>query len=695
MDMKRSAAAVAAVFTVLTAGGLPAAADAGISYTDTAWSTQAPAPDAYTAVDRRGGYQLADGLLSDPQDICTDEDGRLYIADTGNDRIVITDPSMSPLQIVTQVTVGGTADRLNAPRGVYVSGGYLYVADTGNGRVLKMSLSGEAETVYERPERSEFSTEFFSPAKVAVDRDGTVFVLCQGVYQGCLLYEAGGAFQGFFGSAQVQPSWQVVLDKVWKRLLSRKQRSGMADYVPVEYDGLVADGEGLIYVCSRNTDSGREQIRKLNYLGSDIFPVKDSLGEKTAVYYEQNSIVTTFTDVAVSDSGILYALDDTRGRVYAFDGEGRQLFVFGGTGEMMGTFQKASSLAVSGDTVYVLDSQNGTVSAFLPTEYGAMLIRATACFAEGRFEETRALWQELLSRNSNLELAYRGMGETLLQSGRYREAMRYFRLGSDPARESVAFARYRARWIRERPVVVSLGVLVLIVLSLVLTRKSFWRRRRAARAARAQKQYGPVGGTFRNVGQVLCHPVVTMTELKYQRYHSRLLVIGVAVWWFLVRIGVHEWTAFRFTGTEEDLNVFLELLLSVVPFFLFCLSNWACCSLLDGEGRFGEICTFTAMAMVPYLLFQTLGIPLSGLLSLAEEDLYRAFLLAGTLWSVFLLLQAVRICQQYALAKTVVLIVLSLFGIVVILFLLLLVVALVQQMYSFGVTLYSELSYRG
>ena len=116
---------------------------------------------------------------------------------------------------------------------------------------------------------------------------------------------------------------------------------------------------------------------------------------------------------------------------------------------------------------------------------------------------------------------------------------------------------------------------------------------------------------------------------------------------------------------------------------------------MDGEGRFGEICTFTAMAMVPYLLFQTLGIPLSGLLSLAEEDLYRAFLLAGTLWSAFLLLQAVRICQQYALAKTVVLIVLSLFGIVVILFLLLLVVALVQQMYSFGVTLYSELSYRG
>ncbi|MBQ8751536.1 MAG: YIP1 family protein, partial [Clostridia bacterium] len=364
-------------------------------------------------------------------------------------------------------------------------------------------------------------------------------------------------------------------------------------------------------------------------------------------------------------------------------------------GEMEGAFKQISSLVVYVNTVYVLDQQLGTVTAFTPTEYGRLILQAMENYSEGRFAQAQETWKTLLERNANLELAYSGMGEALLKSGEYREAMTYFRQGNNPERESVAFSKYRAQLIRDNPVAVSVVLLVLLAGVLFLSRRAFWVKRRQRAKLAAEKQRSYVGDMLYVCSQTLSHPVTTLTERKYKRYRSWPLVGGILLWWFLVGVLSHELTGFRFSGGNEDLNIFLELLFSVIPFALFCVSNWACCSILDGEGRFDEICTFTALGMLPNLLIQTLAIPLSNVLCLTEQDFYNWFLLFGVLWSAFLLFQAIRITQQYSTGKTILMILLSLAGIVIILFLLLLVVALVQQIYSFVMTLVSELSYKG
>ncbi|MDD4857828.1 MAG: NHL repeat-containing protein [Candidatus Krumholzibacteria bacterium] len=77
----------------------------------------------------------------EPQSLTGDKDGNLYVADTGNDRIVhlryVGD------EIVWVGEMHGLADSpLRSPSGVCLSGGSLYVADTGNDRIVVLSESG-------------------------------------------------------------------------------------------------------------------------------------------------------------------------------------------------------------------------------------------------------------------------------------------------------------------------------------------------------------------------------------------------------------------------------------------------------------------------------------------------------------------------------------------------------------------------
>ena len=74
--------------------------------------------------------------FDNPTRMALDEMGNIFVADTGNHRILVLDRD---LQIVGQIGTGRRGDtkgRLNSPKGVTVRGGYVWVSDTGNDRVL-------------------------------------------------------------------------------------------------------------------------------------------------------------------------------------------------------------------------------------------------------------------------------------------------------------------------------------------------------------------------------------------------------------------------------------------------------------------------------------------------------------------------------------------------------------------------------
>jgi large repetitive protein len=83
--------------------------------------------------------------LSKPEGLAFDSTGNLYIADTGNNRVVeITSAGVQ--KTVLSGTVSGAA--LKAPKAVAVDASFdLFVADSGNNRVLEISPQGAASTV--------------------------------------------------------------------------------------------------------------------------------------------------------------------------------------------------------------------------------------------------------------------------------------------------------------------------------------------------------------------------------------------------------------------------------------------------------------------------------------------------------------------------------------------------------------------
>lgn len=122
-----------------------------------------------SAFDFSGGPGAAEGRLSAAQGLATDRLGRVYVADTGNDRVQVLDPS-GAFDHVLGVGV------LSRPRGVAVGfDGTVYVSDAGHSRVLAFDpISRAVSGTIGAP--GMLDGQFVDPAGIAVDDLGRVVV---------------------------------------------------------------------------------------------------------------------------------------------------------------------------------------------------------------------------------------------------------------------------------------------------------------------------------------------------------------------------------------------------------------------------------------------------------------------------------------------------------------------------------------
>lgn len=106
------------------------------------------------------------GELAAPRGVAVDLDHRVYVADSGNDRIAVFSSAGNWVRNIDDAGLSG-------PHGVAAAGDRLLVADTGNRRVVLMSKTGEvvAELTTAGDGRA-----LRRPVGVAADRDGNVLV---------------------------------------------------------------------------------------------------------------------------------------------------------------------------------------------------------------------------------------------------------------------------------------------------------------------------------------------------------------------------------------------------------------------------------------------------------------------------------------------------------------------------------------
>ena len=131
--------------------------------------------------------------LSSPEDLFIDEDNMLYIADTGNRRVIKYD--------INSGQVAGILENgeFTGPRGVYVTeNGDIYVADTGAKAVLIFDKDFNLLNKLTRPDAPIFADTNYEPKRVAVDGGGNVYLIGEGVYNGVIQLARTGEFLGYF-----------------------------------------------------------------------------------------------------------------------------------------------------------------------------------------------------------------------------------------------------------------------------------------------------------------------------------------------------------------------------------------------------------------------------------------------------------------------------------------------------------------
>lgn len=176
-----------------------------------------------------GGFGLAFGdrseeredSLDEPYDVAPGGFANIYVSDQNNDRIAEFDAYKSFKGTVFP-KAGDRSTRLSRPRGVVVDGeNHLWVVDGRGDRVLKLSSTGDK--MLEIGGFGWSQQQVKNPTQIGVDIDGKVYVVDR-------------------GNKRVQ-----VFDRFGAHLLSI--RDHLKDPV-----GVAIDPDGLVYICDESTN---------------------------------------------------------------------------------------------------------------------------------------------------------------------------------------------------------------------------------------------------------------------------------------------------------------------------------------------------------------------------------------------------------------------------------------------------------
>jgi DNA-binding beta-propeller fold protein YncE len=132
-----------------------------------------------------------------PGDVAVAPDGRVYVADTGHDRIAVYDASGAFLKAWGHLGYTEATDELIEPYGISIDRGLVYVADAGNARV--MVYDQEGNFVKQIGRRGIDAAGLDSPFDVTVDGDENVWVADNGL-QKIVVYDSHGQLLKVYGT---------------------------------------------------------------------------------------------------------------------------------------------------------------------------------------------------------------------------------------------------------------------------------------------------------------------------------------------------------------------------------------------------------------------------------------------------------------------------------------------------------------
>ena len=633
------------------------------------------------------GTQVSDKAFQNLEDVKYDGVDRLYFADSGNARVVVTTADFQPVAVIDSYVQDGETQAFVSPCDIEFRGTSLYIADSAAGKIVCLNTETfETQKVYGRPSIPSLGEEYaYQPTDVAVDDAGYLYVIGRDINQGLILLDEEGNFSSFLGAPEVAMKWNEILAR---KLLPKRLWSQLGRNVPTEYNSVFLNKKGFLYVTSQSADI--PPIAKLNTQGENILKYSNEAPSGDGIYRDETGTMTVsrFVDIVAADNGMYFALDSARGRVFGYDDDGNLLYIFAHTGSQKDSLYAPTSLELMNGKILVTDKTKNTCVVFAQTTIGQNIDLAMTYHKSGEYDLEREMWLQVAEQNSNYDIAAVYLARADIREGRYQEAMQKLSGVQEKKYYAMALKSYRSQWMEENALWLGLAALLLIgaVVAVKLAQKTAWAQRIKAT---------PLYGELSYSRYMIFHPFNGFWDMKREKRGSMrgaTILLALFSFWVIVRA---RFTGYLFMGQDaQSVNTLFEWLTLLLPLMLWVVSNWCFTTLMDGEGSMRDIYMATCYALTPYILFSPLLLVASHFLAGGETAFYLYADIVIWIWVLALVVIGMAVVHDYSVFKTILVVVLTIVGIAVILFIALLAGNLVQEIYKYFYNIYEEIAFR-
>lgn len=614
---------------------LPAAQPADAFSPYTTWA-MGPGGGLYFTQDAYTPLSEIDLPLNGPEDMFLAPDGALYIADTGNGRILRLD---SDFEITADLGRGA----LQAPTGVFVDAdGVIYIADAGKNAIIILDKDGNLIREFGRPTEPLFGrNREFLPRKVTVDARKNLYIVSEGSVNGLVMMNTNGNFIGYFGANAAEMSLSMILQRLF---LTREQLEQFIRNEAASPSNVTIDAQSLVYTATAGTARDRS-LRKFTISGKNLF--------------ESVHGSTTFRDIHVSPSGLLLGVD-ANGRIYEYDLSGTLLFVFGGKDrgdQRLGTLANPTAIErINDDTLLVLDKEKNAIVAYQSTAFARTVHDGVRLYMDGFYVESKPYFEQVLTYNGLFIMAYQGIADAYYKQGNYARALDAYRYAEDRNGYSETFWELRNLVLQQH-----LGNALMALMGLWATGSLFsWMERRRgwlnplrqwARGLQRHRLLDDFVFMFRFIKQ----PADSFYYIKKNQRGSLTFALILYAWVVVVRIVSLYVTGFSFSPYPSPawIAVESELVGIILPLALWNVANYLVSTISDGEGRFRHVIIGSAYSLFPYALFALPIALLSNVLTLNEVFIYNFSLQLTLAWTGIMLVIMVKEVHNYSFSETV------------------------------------------
>ena len=626
--------------------------------------------------------KFGEEFMSAPKDICVTDDGKIYVADTGNSRILVGTTEGELEQIIGEGT-------LKSPQGVFVTEDkHVYVADSDAEAVFEFDPEGNVLNRYTKPDNPLYggAKVVFKPIKVVVNESGIMFVICESNTNGIVEIspQEGGSFLGYFGTNLTSVD---LVTMIFRAVASDAQRAKMISNIPSTPDNLAIDEKGLIYTVTRGDNDGT--LKRLNIAGANLIN-----GANLQGYYDDSPAA-----VAIGNHDNIYVAS-SQGYIYEYNNQGEPIYLFGGRDDgtqRVGLSTQVESIQVGkNDEIYVLDSDRRQIQVYKPSEFTQKLHNALYLYSKGRYTESREPLSDVLKMNSMFDYANRAMGRAYFQEENYDEALRYARLSKDHSGYSDAFWEIRNDWLKKNIVAAMVTIVLIIVLYKLL---KFWDKKKGVLSGLKSgwakfKEKKLVSNLFYS-GYYMKHPFDASYGIAREgraswSAPSILLVI------FMVEYVINKYLCgfLQKNVREGRYDIFSDIGTILVVIVALTACNYLVCTINDGEGTIKKIYTYFCYSLLPYIMLTPVSFVLSHILTNNEAFLITLVEVVMYGWIIVLMILAIKDVNNYTAQETFKIICLTIFTILIVALLIFIIYVLWAQVFEFISAIIGEVVYR-